>query len=57
MDAQNFLEQAAQNNLGEFLVGLCQVLADTNQSEVARAAAGLQVFTSYILRSFQFCPA
>ena len=42
-DALQYLEQAAKNNLAEFLVGLCQVLADQNQSQVARIAAGLQV--------------
>ena len=41
--AQQFLEQAAKTNLAEFLVGLCQVLADPSQSQVARLAAGLQV--------------
>lgn len=42
-DAQKYLEQAAKANLADFLVGLCQVLADTRQSQVARIAAGLQV--------------
>nr|CAB3260072.1 importin subunit beta-1-like [Phallusia mammillata] len=42
-DAQNFLEQAANANRAEFLVGLCQVLADPSHSQVARIAAGLQV--------------
>jgi len=41
--AQSFLEQAAQTNLAEFLVGLCQVLADTSQSKIARQASGLQI--------------
>jgi len=42
-DALQYLEQAAKANLSEFLVGLCRVLADSNQSQVARMAAGLQV--------------
>lgn len=42
-DALQYLEQAAKANLSEFLVGLCQVLADPSQSQVARMAAGLQV--------------
>jgi len=41
--AQEFLEQAAENNLAEFLVGLSEVLADTNNSKLARQAAGIQV--------------
>ncbi|CAK8673507.1 unnamed protein product [Clavelina lepadiformis] len=42
-EAQRYLEQAAQDNLGKFLIGLCQVLADVSHTPVARMAAGLQV--------------
>ncbi|XP_039268867.1 importin subunit beta-1-like [Styela clava] len=41
--AQGFLEQAAQSSLAEFLVSLCQVLANPGNSQVSRMAAGLQI--------------
>ena len=42
-EAQSFLEQAAQSSFSEFLAKLCEVLADSSHSKVARTAAGLQV--------------
>ncbi|XP_073988755.1 importin subunit beta Fs(2)Ket isoform X2 [Rhodnius prolixus] len=41
--AQNFLEQAAQTNLAEFLKALSDVLYHGSNSQVARMAAGLQL--------------
>ncbi|GIY88829.1 importin subunit beta-1 [Caerostris extrusa] len=41
--AQNYLEQAAQNNLSEFLKSLSSVLQHASNSPVARMAAGLQL--------------
>ncbi|XP_039279899.1 importin subunit beta-1 isoform X1 [Nilaparvata lugens] len=41
--AQNFLEQAAQNNLPEFLKTLSVILRQGGNSQVARTAAGLQL--------------
>ncbi|XP_035661965.1 importin subunit beta-1-like isoform X2 [Branchiostoma floridae] len=41
--AQQFLEQAAEKNLPEFIVTLSKVLADPANSQVARMAAGLQL--------------
>lgn len=41
--AQSFLEQAAQNNLPDFLKSLSDILQHANNSPVARMAAGLQL--------------
>ncbi|XP_054707548.1 importin subunit beta-1-like [Uloborus diversus] len=41
--AQNYLEQAAQNNLPEFLKSLSDVLQHASNTPVARMAAGLQL--------------
>lgn len=41
--AKTYLEQAAANNLPEFLKALSDVLAHTGNSAVARTAAGLQL--------------
>lgn len=41
--AKTFLEQAAVQNLPEFLKALSDVLAGANNSSVARTAAGLQL--------------
>lgn len=41
--AQAYLEQAAQENLPQFLVALVNELADGGKSQVARMAAGLQL--------------
>ncbi|XP_068752252.1 importin subunit beta-1-like [Montipora capricornis] len=41
--AQTYLEQAAQENLPQFLVALVNELADGGKSQVARMAAGLQL--------------
>ncbi|XP_046999145.1 importin subunit beta-1 isoform X1 [Schistocerca americana] len=41
--AQNYLEQAAQTNLGEFLKTLSDILHHGGNSPVARMAAGLQL--------------
>ncbi|XP_055682052.1 importin subunit beta isoform X1 [Lutzomyia longipalpis] len=41
--AKNFLEQAANSNLPEFLKALSDVLVHTENSAVARMAAGLQL--------------
>ncbi|XP_014663042.1 PREDICTED: importin subunit beta-1-like [Priapulus caudatus] len=41
--AQSYLEQAAQQNLPEFLKGLSEVLKHGGNSPVARMAAGLQL--------------
>ncbi|KAG8172861.1 hypothetical protein JTE90_022706, partial [Oedothorax gibbosus] len=41
--AQNYLEQAAQNNLPEFLKSLSSVLSCATNTPVARMAAGLQL--------------
>ncbi|XP_015775244.1 PREDICTED: importin subunit beta-1-like [Acropora digitifera] len=41
--AQTYLEQAAQENLPQFLVDLANELADGGNSQVARMAAGLQL--------------
>lgn len=41
--AKTFLEQAAENNLPEFLKALSDVLAQPGNSNVARMAAGLQL--------------
>lgn len=40
---KNFLEQAATNNLPEFLKALSDILAEMSNSPVARMAAGLQL--------------
>lgn len=42
-EAQSFLEQAAQSSFSQFLAQLCEVLAGSNHSKVARTAAGLQI--------------
>ncbi|KAM7286013.1 importin subunit beta-1 isoform X2 [Ixodes scapularis] len=44
--AQRYLEQAAQNNLAEFLKSLSEVLQNAGNSPVARMAAGLQIKNS-----------
>lgn len=44
--AQHYLEQAAQNNLPEFLKSLSDVLQHAGNSPVARMAAGLQLKNS-----------
>lgn len=44
--AQRYLEQAAQNNLAEFLRSLSEVVASPANSPVARMAAGLQIKNS-----------
>lgn len=41
--AQTYLEQAAQENLPQFIVALVNELADGGKSQVARMAAGLQL--------------
>lgn len=41
--AKTFLEQAAAQNLPEFLKALSDVLVDVSNSPVARTAAGLQL--------------
>ncbi|XP_017097324.1 importin subunit beta [Drosophila bipectinata] len=41
--AKNFLEQAANGNLPEFLKALSEILVNTTNSAVARMAAGLQL--------------
>ncbi|KAH8325500.1 hypothetical protein KR067_000147 [Drosophila pandora] len=41
--AKNFLEQAANGNLPEFLKALSEILVNTSNSAVARMAAGLQL--------------
>ncbi|KAM7352018.1 importin subunit beta Fs(2)Ket [Cochliomyia hominivorax] len=43
LSAKNFLEQAAENNLPEFLKALSDILVTVNNSPVARMAAGLQL--------------
>lgn len=43
MAAKTFLEQAAANNLPEFLKLLSEVLVHVGNSTVARTAAGLQL--------------
>ncbi|XP_030383344.1 importin subunit beta [Scaptodrosophila lebanonensis] len=43
LSAKNFLEQAAESNLPEFLKALSEILVNTTNSAVARMAAGLQL--------------
>ncbi|XP_037823424.1 importin subunit beta [Lucilia sericata] len=43
LSAKNFLEQAAENNLPEFLKALSDILVTVSNSPVARMAAGLQL--------------
>lgn len=43
LSAKNFLEQAAESNLPEFLKALSDILVNVNNSPVARMAAGLQL--------------
>ncbi|XP_055921820.1 importin subunit beta [Eupeodes corollae] len=43
LSAKNFLEQAAETNLPEFLKALSDVLVNVSNSAVARMAAGLQL--------------
>ncbi|KAL9923916.1 importin subunit beta [Glossina fuscipes] len=43
LSAKNFLEQAAEGNLPEFLKALSDILVNTTNSPVARMAAGLQL--------------
>ncbi|XP_017464979.1 PREDICTED: importin subunit beta-like [Rhagoletis zephyria] len=43
LSAKNFLEQAAEENLPEFLKALSDILVSVNNSPVARMAAGLQL--------------
>ncbi|XP_017082406.1 LOW QUALITY PROTEIN: importin subunit beta [Drosophila eugracilis] len=43
LSAKNFLEQAANSNLPEFLKALSEILVNTTNSAVARMAAGLQL--------------
>lgn len=43
LSAKNYLEQAAENNLPEFLKALSDILVNVSNSPVARMAAGLQL--------------
>lgn len=43
LSAGQYLEQAASSNLLEFLKALSDILVNTNNSSVARTAAGLQL--------------
>lgn len=43
LSAKNYLEQAAESNLPEFLKALSDILVTVTNSPVARMAAGLQL--------------
>lgn len=43
LTAKNFLEEAAESNLPEFLKALSDILVTTTNTPVARMAAGLQL--------------